>query len=91
MTSTSGTTAHSRHGSILFKPERGVATANMATGSIMFPPIPTRLAGSLERASGIHGQWIYVDPAARLSMIKLSSQPIPADDHLDELNLDIFR
>ena len=54
-------------------------------------PNPDTLGWILERAIGIHGQWIYVDPAARLTMIKLSSQPIPADDHLDELDLDIFR
>lgn len=36
-------------------------------------------------AVGIHGQWIYVDPAATLTMVRLSSQPRPVDDALDSL------
>lgn len=42
-------------------------------------------------AIGIHGQWIYVDPAAEMTAVKLSSQPIPADDDLDQQTLQIFR
>ena len=52
--------------------------------------IPDQVPGEF-CAIGIHGQWIYVDPVAGLTIVKLSCQPIPADDDLDALNLDIFR
>ena len=32
---------------------------------------------------GIHGQWLYIDPAAKLVIAKFSSQPLPVDDPLD--------
>jgi len=32
---------------------------------------------------GIHGQWLYVDPAAEVTIVRLSSQPIPVDDPVD--------
>jgi len=32
---------------------------------------------------GIHGQWLFVDPAAEAVVVKLSSQPLPADETLD--------
>jgi CubicO group peptidase (beta-lactamase class C family) len=32
---------------------------------------------------GIHGQWLYVDPAREVVVAKLSSQPEPVDDALD--------
>ena len=38
-------------------------------------------------AIGIHGQWIYVDPAAAMVIAKLSSQPQPVDDAIDHLLL----
>ena len=34
-------------------------------------------------AIGIHGQWIYIDPAAEMVVVKQSSQPLPVDDPLD--------
>lgn len=34
-------------------------------------------------AIGIHGQWVYVDPAADVVIVKLSAQPEPLDDPLD--------
>lgn len=36
-------------------------------------------------AIGIHGQWIYIDHAAGMVAVKQSSQPIPADEALDNL------
>lgn len=42
-------------------------------------------------AIGIHGQWIYGDPKAEMTVVKLSSQPVPADEALDRLVLDICR
>ena len=38
-------------------------------------------------AIGIHGQWIYVDPAAEMVIVKLSSQPLAVDDAMDKLTL----
>jgi CubicO group peptidase (beta-lactamase class C family) len=40
---------------------------------------------------GIHGQWLYVDPAAETVIVKLSSQPLPADDPMDKECLDFFQ
>ncbi len=34
-------------------------------------------------AIGIHGQWIYVNPATEMTAIKFSSQPDPVNDTLD--------
>jgi CubicO group peptidase (beta-lactamase class C family) len=42
-------------------------------------------------AIGIHGQWIYVDLARRMVAVKQSSQPIPADDAMDQQTLALFR
>ena len=39
---------------------------------------------------GIHGQWLYVDPAADAVIVKLSSQPEPVDDPLDRACLRAF-
>jgi hypothetical protein len=36
-------------------------------------------------AIGIHGQWIYIDPAAEVTIAKLSSQPLPVDEGIDYL------
>jgi CubicO group peptidase (beta-lactamase class C family) len=38
-------------------------------------------------AVGIHGQWIYVDPAADMVIAKHSSQPLPVDEPMDRLLL----
>jgi CubicO group peptidase (beta-lactamase class C family) len=38
-------------------------------------------------ASGIHGQWIYVDPAAEAVIVKLSCQPLAVDDPMERLIL----
>jgi CubicO group peptidase (beta-lactamase class C family) len=42
-------------------------------------------------AIGIHGQWIYVDPAAEAVIIKVSSQPLALDDPMDKLLLAGFK
>ena len=34
-------------------------------------------------AIGIHGQWIYVNPAAEVTAVKFSSQPDPVNDAMD--------
>jgi len=41
-------------------------------------------------AIGIHGQWIYIDPAAEIVIAKLSSQPLPVQDATDNLLLAAF-
>jgi CubicO group peptidase (beta-lactamase class C family) len=38
-------------------------------------------------AIGIHGQWLYVDPASEVVLAKLSSQPVAADEAMDRLTL----
>ena len=41
-------------------------------------------------ALGIHGQWLYVNPAAETEIAKFSSQPVPVDDAFKHLNLALF-
>jgi CubicO group peptidase (beta-lactamase class C family) len=40
---------------------------------------------------GIHGQWLYVDPANEVVLVKMSSQPLPVDDEMDKQNLVLFQ
>jgi CubicO group peptidase (beta-lactamase class C family) len=42
-------------------------------------------------AIGIHGQWIYVDRGAGVTIVKMSSQPLPVDDPLDREIVAMFR
>jgi len=42
-------------------------------------------------AIGIHGQWIYINPAKEVVIVKLSCQPKADDDDLDRKSLDFFR
>jgi hypothetical protein len=42
-------------------------------------------------AIGIHGQWIYIDREAGVTIVKLSSQPLPVDDALDHRMIALFR
>lgn len=41
-------------------------------------------------ALGIHGQYLYVDPAAEMVVAKFSSQPEPVNNDLKRLNLALF-
>jgi CubicO group peptidase (beta-lactamase class C family) len=41
-------------------------------------------------AIGIHGQWVYINSRAELTIVKFSSQALPVDDTLDLLNLQMF-
>jgi CubicO group peptidase (beta-lactamase class C family) len=41
-------------------------------------------------AIGIHGQWLYIDPKARMVIAKLSSQALPVDDPIDHRLLKLF-
>lgn len=41
-------------------------------------------------AIGIHGQWLYIDPASETVTVKLSAQAAPIDDPLDMAMLDGF-
>ncbi len=41
-------------------------------------------------AIGIHSQWIYIDPVAEVSIVKLSSQGEPLRLDLDDINLRAF-
>jgi CubicO group peptidase (beta-lactamase class C family) len=47
-------------------------------------------ASGAHYAMGIHGQWIYIDPAAEMVIAKLSSQPQPLDEAIDHLLLAAF-
>jgi CubicO group peptidase (beta-lactamase class C family) len=42
-------------------------------------------------AIGIHGQWIYVEPARGVVIIKFSSQPLPLDEEMDVLTLNLLK
>jgi hypothetical protein len=33
-------------------------------------------------AIGLHGQWLWIDPASRIVLVKMSSRPVPSDDAL---------
>lgn len=41
-------------------------------------------------AIGIHGQWLYIDPQAKLVIAKFSSQALPVDDPVDFRLLSFF-
>ena len=41
-------------------------------------------------AIGIHIQWIYIDPVAQVTIIKLSSQDTPLKPELDSIHLNAF-
>lgn len=41
-------------------------------------------------ALGIHGQWLYVDPAAEMVIVKFSSQPFPIKNEAKSLHLALF-
>jgi CubicO group peptidase (beta-lactamase class C family) len=42
-------------------------------------------------AIGIHGQWIWIDPAASAVIVKLSHQALPVDADLDNAIIAMFR
>lgn len=41
-------------------------------------------------ALGIHGQWLYINPAVEIVIAKMASQPEPLDDRLDRQTLAVF-
>lgn len=41
-------------------------------------------------AIGIHGQWLYVDPATETTIVRFASQPEPVDDPVDLACLRMF-
>jgi CubicO group peptidase (beta-lactamase class C family) len=47
-------------------------------------------AGELA-AIGIHGQWIWIDPATATVVVKLSSQALPVDAELDQAIVSVLR
>ena len=40
--------------------------------------------------SGVHGQWLYIDPTAETVIAVFSSQPVPADEDVFEASLTCF-
>ena len=51
------------------------------------PSLVELLPSGVFMANGIHGQWIYVDPAAEAVIAKFSSHPLPTDEATDRLTL----
>ncbi|NGM47161.1 serine hydrolase [Rhodobacter sp. SGA-6-6] len=49
-----------------------------------------RSGGDWFCAIGIHGQWLAVDPASEVVVVKLSSQAEPVDDDIDQRNIALF-
>ncbi|HVJ41097.1 MAG TPA: serine hydrolase [Dongiaceae bacterium] len=47
-------------------------------------------AGGAFLGVGIHGQWVYIDPASEVVIAKMSSQKLPVDEALDGLTLRCF-
>ena len=41
-------------------------------------------------AISIHGQWLYVDPARAVTVVKMSSQALPTDETLDLRTVSFF-
>jgi CubicO group peptidase (beta-lactamase class C family) len=39
---------------------------------------------------GIHGQWLFIDPALKTVIVKMSSQPLPGDEAMDVENVAFF-
>ena len=50
----------------------------------------TGLASGAFCAIGIHGQWLYIDPAREVVIAKVSAQPEPTDEPLEELLVQAF-
>ena len=54
-----------------------------ANGSYRNKWYSSGLPGGAFSAIGIHGQWLYVDPTAEVTIVRFSSQPVPVDDPVD--------
>lgn len=50
----------------------------------------TGLPSGAITAIGIHGQWLWIDPAAELVIAKCSAQDLPIDDALDQRIIALF-
>lgn len=50
----------------------------------------TGLPSQAIAAIGIHGQWLWIDPAAAVVIVKLSAQDMPVDDALDQRTIRLF-
>lgn len=50
--------------------------------------VPDRFPRTM-MAIGIHGQWLYIDSVRQVTIVKLSSQPLPEDDRFDQLTIDL--
>jgi len=62
----------------------------LAAGSYRNKWYQTGYASEAFFGIGIHGQWVYVHPKAEMVVVKMSSQPIPVDDPVDRLCLELF-
>lgn len=40
---------------------------------------------------GIHGQWLWIDPASETVIVRLSAEPLPSDEALDHVIIEMLR
>ncbi|WP_240230564.1 serine hydrolase domain-containing protein [Devosia lacusdianchii] len=40
---------------------------------------------------GIHGQWLWMDPATKTVIVRLSAEPLPSDEALDQVLMEMLR
>ena len=72
-----------RHGGSRQAWARGTMSALFPNGSYRSKWYKANDADGSFYAIGIHGQWIYLNPAAEVTAVKFSSQPDPVNDTLD--------
>ncbi|WP_019171417.1 serine hydrolase domain-containing protein [Pseudaminobacter salicylatoxidans] len=70
--------------------EKGDFAFLMPNGSYRNKWYQTGFEGKPFCGIGIHGQWLYVDPANEVVLVRMSSQPLPVDDDMDKQNLAFF-
>jgi hypothetical protein len=70
--------------------QRGESAKEFADGRYRNKWYQTGNAHQAMLAIGIHSQWIYVDPVAEVTIVKLSSQDLPLRPELDSVNLQMF-
>ena len=70
--------------------QRGESSKDFADGRYRNKWYQTGNAHQAMLAIGIHSQWIFVDPVAGVTVIKLSSQDLPLRPELDDVNLHMF-
>ena len=70
--------------------QRGESAKDFTDGRYRNKWYQTGNAHQAMLAIGIHSQWIFVDPVAAVTIVKLSSQDLPLRPELDSVNLGMF-